>query len=82
MIFTASVDWFWTKAPNCAATPGVASVIVTAEIVGALDEGTFSVTDVVAVPTVVLPCFVVPRIVSRPLAALGMLAARFGVVQV
>lgn len=69
------------NAPNCAASPLVASDAVTLLIVGTTDVGTLAVSKTVLVPTLVLPLFVMQRIVTVPLVAFGMLEARSGTVQ-
>jgi hypothetical protein len=54
--------------------------VVTPLMVGTTDVGTFAVSSTVFVPTVVLPLFVMQRIVTVPLVAFGILDARSGTV--
>jgi hypothetical protein len=75
------VDFPWINAPNCAASPLVASTVATLLMVGTTDVGTFAVSRTVLVPTVVPPFFVIQRTVTVPLVAFGMLVARSGTVQ-
>jgi hypothetical protein len=81
-IVALTFDLCWINAPNCAAMPVVASVRVTELTVGTTELGTFAVSSTVLVPIVVLPFFVMQRMVTVPLVALGMLFARLsGTVQ-
>ena len=63
-------------APNCAASPEVASATVRAEILGTTEEGTFAVKETVLVPISVLPLYVLQVMVQVPDVPFGTRLAR------